>query len=289
MNTQAVKNNIPMSARKRTHRNDSSTGIKTQSRACHWLLTQHRHRQQFTGLPADCVPANVDQAYAIQDAFVAAKARECGDVVGWKIALSNPAMQRFAGLSEPVAGRLHARQVATSPARTRVTDYGRLLIEFEIAVQLGEDLPPKVGDYSRSEVAAAIAAIRPAFELADDRHADYTTLNLHGMQMVADNAWNEGAVLGQARTDWRSLDLAAIRGVVSLDGTEIGTGHGSDLMGHPLDAFAWLASHASRRGQTLRAGQVAILGSLVTSKFPLAGQSFQFALDGFEPISLQID
>ena len=288
MNIQAVDSKVLTPADRRSHRNDSSSAIKTQSRACHWLLTQHRHRHHFTGLPADCVPADVDQAYAIQDAFVAAKARECGVVVGWKIALSNPAMQRFAGLGEPVAGRLHARQVVASPARTRAADYGRLLIEFEIAVQLGQDLPPKIGNYSRSEVSAAIAAIRPAFELADDRHADYTTLNQHGMQMVADNAWNEGAVLGQGRSDWQSLDLAAVRGVVTLDGVEIGAGHGSDLMGHPLDALAWLASHASRRGQTLRAGQVAILGSLVTSKFPVAGQTFQFALDGFEPISLDV-
>jgi 2-keto-4-pentenoate hydratase len=138
-------------------------------------------------------------------------------------------------------------------------------------------------------VVPAVAAVRPAFELAEDRGADYTSLNLHGLQLVADNAWNEGAVLGQRRSDWQTLDLAALNGVVTLDGQQIGAGTGRDLMGHPLDALAWLASHASRRGLTLRAGQTAILGSMVTSKFPQPGERFEFALDGFAPITLSID
>ena len=267
----------------------SSDAIKRQSRACHWLITQHRQRRPFAGFPEDCVPASVDEAYAIQDALVAAKSRECGALVGWKIALSNPVMQKFVGLSEPIAGRLHAKQVVASPARVRTADYTRLLIEFEIAVELGKDLPPRADAYDRNTVAAAVAAVRPAFELAEDRGADYTTLHQHGLQMVADNAWNEGAVLGQRRSDWQTLDLEALNGVVKLDGQQIGAGTGRDLMGHPLDALAWLASHASRRGLGLRAGQTAILGSMVTSKFPQAGQCFEFALDGFAPITLSID
>lgn len=258
-------------------------------RSARWLVEQHRKRLPFAGFPAECAPADVDEAYAIQDAFVAAKARECGGPAGWKIALSNPAMQRFVGLDEPVAGRLHARQLAASPARTRAADYGRLLIEFEIAVELGENLPPRPGGYTRERVAAAVAAVRPAFELADDRGADYATLNVHGLQLVADNAWNEGAIFGERRTDWRRLELAELFGIVTIDGQQVGAGSGRDLMGHPLDALAWLASHASRRGRTMRAGEVAILGSLVTSKFPLAGERLGFELEGFDPIELEID
>jgi len=258
-------------------------------RAARWLVDQHRERLPFCALPADCVPADVDEAYAIQDAFVAAKARDCGAPVGWKIALSNPAMQRFVGLDEPVAGRLHARQLVASPARTRAAAYGRLLIEFEIAVELGHDLPPRPGGYTRERVADAVAAVRPAFELADDRGADYATLNAHGLQLVADNAWNEGAIFGERRTDWRRLELAELFGIVTIGGQQVGIGSGRDLMGHPLDALAWLASHASGRGRTMRAGEVAILGSLVTSKFPLPGERLGFELEGFDPIELEID
>jgi 2-keto-4-pentenoate hydratase len=259
------------------------------AQAARWLVAQHRGRRPFTGFPARAAPRDVGAAYAVQDAFVAAKAAACGPVVGWKIALSNPAMQALVGLHEPVAGRLHRDQVVAAPARTRAAAYGRLLIEFEIAVELGDDLPARAAPYRRDEVAAAVVAVRPAYELADDRGADYATFSAHGLQLVADNAWNEGAVLGERRTDWRQLDLGTIRGVVSVDGEVVGSGEGSALMGHPLDALAWLATHASRRGIGMQSGQIAILGSLVTSKFPRAGQQWVFELEGFAPLALSID
>jgi hypothetical protein len=39
----------------------------------------------------------------------------------------------------------------------------------------------------------------------------------------------------------------------------------------------------------MRRGDVAILGSLVTSKFPKAGERWRFELEGFAPLLLSID
>jgi 2-keto-4-pentenoate hydratase len=253
------------------------------------MIAQHAGRADFRAFPADIAPADLAAAYAAQDAFVRLKGRQCGDPIGWKIALSNPVMQQLVGLDAPIAGRLHSRQVVGGPARTAMSGYGRLLIEFEIAVELGADLLLPDGRCSREQAAQAVAAIRPAFELADDRRADYSALGPHALQMVADNAWNEGAVLGQRRADWQGLDLAALAGRVWCDDAEVGVGHGRDLMGHPLDALAWLATCAAQRGQALRRGEVAILGSLVTSKFPQPGQVWRYELEGFEPLILSID
>lgn len=257
--------------------------------AARWLVEQHRARLPHGGFPLPLAPRTLAQAYAVQDAFVALKSRQCGRPVGWKIALSNPAMQAFCGLSEPISGRVLSRQVVGGPARCRAADYGRLLVEFEIAMELGADLPLEGPPITRESVAEAVVAVRPAYELADDRGADYATLSVHGLQLAADNAWNEGAVLGQRRTDWRALDLASLRGEAIIDGESVGSGVGADLMGHPLDALVWLATHLRRRGHAMRAGEFAILGSLVTSKFPVAGQSLVFTLEGFAPLSLRVD
>ena len=43
------------------------------------------------------------------------------------------------------------------PARTRVSAYGRLLIEFEIAVELGADLPLPEGTCSREQAGVMLA------------------------------------------------------------------------------------------------------------------------------------
>lgn len=258
-------------------------------RAARWLVEQHRTRAPFSAFPKGVAPRTVEAAYDVQDAFLAHKVQACGPLCGWKIALSNPAMQDMVGLPEPVAGRLCARQVVGAPGRVRASDYGRLLIEFEIAVELAEDLADRGAPHTRVSVAAAVGAVRPAFELIDDRSADYSTLKRHALQLVSDNAWNEGVVLGERRTDWRSLDLARLRGRTWIDGDLAGEGQGSDLMGHPLEALAWIANHAIRRGQPMRAGERAILGSLMTSKFPKPGQGLHFELEGFAPITLQVD
>ena len=259
------------------------------SRTAGWLLTQHRERRTFRSFPPGVRPASLADAYRAQAHFVDAKARDCGPPIGWKIALSNPAMQRLVGLDAPVAGRLLSGQVVAGPASTRVGDYGRLLIEFEIAVELGSDLPAPGGHCSREQARAAVAAVRPAFELADDRHADYARLGDEAFQMVADNAWNEGAVLGMRRDDWAGLDLEAITGRVFRNDVAVGSGRGGDLMGHPLQALAWLAGSAASRGLTMRRGDVAILGSLVTSRFPEAGERWRFELDGFAPLLLSVE
>jgi 2-keto-4-pentenoate hydratase len=48
-----------------------------------------------------------------------------------------------------------------------------------------------------------------------------------------------------------------------VDGIARGAGHGRDLLGHPLEALAWLAgSGAAAEFGGLRAGQVVWLGSV---------------------------
>ena len=59
---------------------------------------------------------------------------------------------------------------------------------------------------------------------------------------------------------------------------DVGGGQGRDLMGHPLKALAWLANEANARGEQLRAGDVCILGSLVSSKFPQQGDLLRFQI-----------
>jgi 2-keto-4-pentenoate hydratase len=129
----------------------------------------------------------------------------------------------------------------------------------------------------------------PAFELADDRNADYAALPQQVLALVADNAWNEGVVLGEPRHDWQGLDLAALRGVATLNGEPVGEGRGGDALGHPLEALAWVANHLAARGRSLRRGDIVITGSLVTSKFPRAGDRLEFSVDALGEVALSVD
>ena len=47
----------------------------------------------------------------------------------------------------------------------------------------------------------------------------------------------------------------------------VGSGVGSDIMGHPFKALAWLANSMSERGRGLFAGEFVLLGSLVETRW----------------------
>ena len=262
-------------------------------RAGAWLYSAHRARDRFAPLPPELAPGSVAEAYAIQSEFVGMRAAELGTVTGYKIALTTPAMRAMVGMSDAVAGDMLDKTIRrfSSPAgaSVRAADYVRLLVEFEIAFELAEDLPAIGAPYGRERVAQAVAAAMPALELADDRNADYSILPANPLMLVADNAWNEGAVLGKPVTDWRRVDLAALSGVASINGREAGQGHGRDLMGHPLDALAWLANNLAARGLGLWRGDVVITGSLVTTKYPKPGDRIRFEAGALGTVELRVE
>jgi 2-keto-4-pentenoate hydratase len=261
-------------------------------RAGEWLFEAHRSRAQFAPMPADLAPRDMEEAYAIQSEFVGMRAATLGQVTGYKIALTTPAMRAMVGLKDSVAGDMLEKSIVRNRpgARAQVSaaDYVRLIVEFEIGVEMAEDLPAIGAPYTRESVAKSVAALMPALELADDRNADYKILPGRALMLIADNAWNEGAVLGEPVKDWQGIDLAALQGVASINGKNVGTGHGRDVMGHPLDALAWLANHLAARGLGLWRGDVVITGSLVTSKFPKAGDLIRFEAGALGAVELQV-
>ena len=103
-----------------------------------------------------------------------------GQVTGYKIALTTPAMRAMVGLNDSIAGcmldKTILRHRPDAVARVRAADYVRLIVEFEMGFELAEDLPAIGAPYDRKRVAQAVAAVMPALELADDRNADYKAL-----------------------------------------------------------------------------------------------------------------
>ena len=253
------------------------------------LLQAHQGRERFAPLPAELAPRSAEDAYAIQDAYVALRAHQLGAIAGYKVALSSKEMQRFVGVDAPQAGVLLESTVHPSPARVRAADYVRLIVEFELAVQLAVDLPAADAPFSRSRIAASVRSVMPAIELADDRNADYQELARHPFELIADNAWSEGAVLGMPVTEWKYLDLAKVRGVATINGESVGEGVGAAAMGHPLDSVAWVANHLAKHGRGLVFRDVVITGSIITSKAVKAGDVVRFAVEGLGHAELRVD
>jgi 2-keto-4-pentenoate hydratase len=258
-------------------------------RAAQWLQDAHVRRARFSPLPDDLAPRSSTEAYAIQDEFVALRAQQLGAIVGYKVALSTPAMRKFVGVDAPQAGALLEAGLRRSPATVRAADYVHLIVEFEIAVKISADLPAADAPFFRERVVQSVGAVLPALELADDRDADYAELSRHPLDLIADNSWNEGAVLGAEVTDWQAIDLATVRGVATVNGMAIGEGKGADALGHPLDAVAWMADHLASLGRGLLRGDIVITGSLVASQAVKAGDTIDFRLDGLGNAELRVE
>jgi 2-keto-4-pentenoate hydratase len=257
--------------------------------AARLLFEAHQRREPFRPLPEALAPRTGEAAYAIQDAFVALRARQRGAIVGYKIALASAAMRRLVGVEHPQAGVLFESTVQHTPGAVRAADYLRLIVEFELAVQVAEDLPAADAPFSRERVARAIGAVMPALELADDRNADYAELAKHPYDLIADNTWNEGAVLGYPVSEWQGLDLAALRGRATINGEPVGEGLGGDAMGHPFNSVAWIANHLAAHGRGLLRSDVVITGSIITSKTVNPGDLVRYSVESLGEVELRVD
>lgn len=256
--------------------------------ASRFLWEEHRAHKPFEPMPATLAPRTVDEAYAMQDELHSLMTEVHGPVAGYKIALTTPVMQQMVGFHAPIAGAILARTIHSSPVTLRRTDYVRLGVECEIAVQLGKDLPAAQAPYRRDQVGDAVAAVIPAFELVDDRQADYTQLAAHVLTLIADNAWNAGIVLGSPLRDWRTIDLADARGVMLINGTMVGEGHGRDVMGNPFEALRWLVNMLAQRGISLTQGMIVMTGSIVATKFVNPGDTVSLSVDGSGEVWLSV-
>lgn len=235
--------------------------------------------ERFAQLPQECRPPDEATAYRVQSTLHGKLTTAgWGEIVGHKIGCTTPVMQRFLGVDNPCAGGVFAPTVQHERGTFRHADFRHVGVECEIAVRLTEDLPGSATPYDRDVVTPAIGACMAAIEVVDDRYQDYKNLDLP--TLVADDFFNAACVLGQPMASWHGLDLAAISGRMTINGIQVGTGCGGDILGHPFNALAWLANALVARGHYLRAGEFVLLGSVVETKWVEAGDEVAIEIDG---------
>src|SRR5258708_21439451 len=118
--------------------------------------------------------------------------------------------------------------------------------EGDVACVLGRGLPPRSKPYTRAELRAAIAAVRPAIEVIDPRFTDW--LKVNPASIVADMAGQAALVLGPKVPRWQTLDLRKLPVRMTVNGKTVGEGAGSEALGDPLRVLAWLSAHLRARG-----------------------------------------
>ncbi len=249
------------------------------------ILASGRLEQvQMDLLPAEIRPSDEDEAYALQEALhQRLESSGHGRVAGHKIGCTTTVMQEYLGIPNPCAGGVFDSTVHDDGVVGHA-GFQHVGVECEIAVRLGEGLPATGAPYDANSVAPAVDAVMAAIEIVDDRWLDYPSVDTP--TLIADDFFGAGCVLGRPVADWRSLDLVSITGEMSINGESVGTGVGGDILGHPLEALAWLANSKARRGGALAGGEFVLLGSIVQTRWAEAGDLVEIEIEGLGKASI---
>jgi 2-keto-4-pentenoate hydratase len=235
------------------------------------IARMHANRERYANLSGALAPPTIADAYGVQEALVPLWTPLRGAIAGLKIATTTKVMQQLMGIDHPCGGMIYANTVQKSPAKLDRSRFMHVVVECELAVRLSQDLPAGGKPLTRDDVRAAIAEVMPAFELIEDRNADYKTTDAR--TLIADNAWNGGIVLGQAiKLPAESLD--GIAGALTINGKSAHAGKTDD----PLGALAWVANLANERGRPMTKGMVVITGSVIPTLPINTGDNFRFEL-----------
>lgn len=224
------------------------------------LYLAEQSRQQRALLSAEFPAATMDDAYAVQRAFMGRKLAAGRKIIGWKIGLTSRAMQQQLNIETPDSGVLFEDMRfeigATIPA-------GRFIaprIEAEIAFVMKA---PLEGEVSRDQVLAATDYVTPALEILDTR-----IVRAEGgktrtiIDTISDNAANAGIVMGSYRHDPKG-DLRWVGAIVKRDGVVEETGLGAGVLDDPVTGIIWLARRMGQYGQRIEPGQVILSGSFI--------------------------
>src|SRR5579863_3433242 len=244
-----------------------------------WMWEARRRRLPYRNLPDALRPASIAEAYAAQEIYYRLAEPVYGAVGGAKIATTTKVMQQLMGIDHPCGGAIFTRTIHTSPATLRTADFVNLRLESEIALKLGADLPASGAPWTRETAAPAVAGAMPAFELIEDRNADYA--HTEAASLIVENCWNGGVVIGAAKPA-ACAALVGIAGRLTIGGKTIGEGAAED----PCATLAWLANHLAERGRGLAAGMVVITGSLIPTVSIAAGERALFTVEGLGEITM---
>ena len=253
------------------------------------IFEANRARERFRPLRGADAPGSMEDAYRIQDEVHRLFETEggLGPLGGHKIALTSRAVQELCGVDRPAYGAIIASVIRHSPAALRAADFMHLGLEFELGVRIGRDVPAAGAPYDQATIAPYVEACMPAFELIEDRHADYGDLDAESI--LTDRCWCAGVVLGAPVEDWRGLDLATTPVELIWNGEVVDRGVAGDSLGHPLAGLAWIANHLAAHGRSMAAGDIVITGSALKTRFPDPGDEVTYRIAGLGETTVRLE
>jgi 2-keto-4-pentenoate hydratase len=201
--------------------------------------------------------------------------------IGWKVGLGAPPALERLRIKAPLIGFMMEKSLLENGATVSLAGWTKPVAEPEVAVHMGKDLP---GGADRATAIAAIAGIGPAIELADlNPPPDDVEVTLAG------NIFHRHVILGKSDTARAGAKLAGISGHVFRRGALAARQDNVEqLIGEMIGIVVHVAGTLDAYGETLRAGDVIITGSIVPPLFIEPDETeFSYALEPVGGLSVR--
>jgi 2-oxo-hept-3-ene-1,7-dioate hydratase len=239
------------------------------------LEESEQSRQQIRQVSIQYPEMTMDDAYAIQHAWVSQKVKAGRVVRGHKVGLTSRAMQLASNISEPDFGVLLDDMFYADGAQLPFDRFIVPRIEVELAFVLGSDLAgPNV---TLPDVLRATEYVVPALEIIDARFHQIdpeTKVTRKVFDTISDNAANAAIVMGGRPVGVDEVDLRWMGAGLIRNGIIEETGLAFGVLNHPANGVVWLANKLAQVGVTLKAGQTILSGSFTRPVFVERGDVF---------------
>jgi 2-oxo-hept-3-ene-1,7-dioate hydratase len=217
----------------------------------------------------------IDDAYAIQRAWVDLQIAGGSTIIGHKIGLTSRAMQQAMNIDEPDFGALLDYMAIDTGASLTAAEYVDPKLEVELAFVLGDRIDSP--DVTVADVIAATEYVTPALELIDARSYrrdpdDGITRTV--CDTISDNAANAGIVTGARRVEPGAIDLRWVPAIMKRNGIVEETGVAAGVLDDPASGIVWLARRLHGFGVALEPGQIVLAGSFTRPVDCRAGDEF---------------
>jgi len=222
------------------------TLVDDRSRIAGRFLAARRAASGLDSYPGD-FPASLDEAYAIQDAAIAAWGRP---VIGWKVGrVPEPLIDLFG--TDRITGPIfhEERDGAAMP----VFAEGFAAGEAEFLLRIGAAPPAGKTHFTLDEAAGLIGAVHAGIEIASSPLAAINDIG--PIAVVSDFGNNNGLVVGAEIPDWQGSGFEQWEVTCRIGGEVAGSGRATAFPDGAMGAARFLFELMARRGIALAPGQ----------------------------------
>ena len=254
------------------------------------LDESERARTQIRQLSLQHSSMTIDDAYAVQKAWIELKTMTGRTVRGHKIGLTSKAMQYSSNINEPDYGVLLDDMFFADGSSIPTDRFIVPRLEVELAFVLSKPLTGP--NCSIFDVLSATEYVTPAIEIIDARIQQVdpeTKATRKVFDTISDNAAGAGLVCGGRPFRPMDADLRWVSAVCYRNGVIEESGVAAAVLNHPANGVAWLANKFAPHGVSLASGEV-ILGGSFTRPVPVRrGDTFHIDYGAFGGISCHFD